>query len=99
MFYVFYKVQYMKYQEKVGMGQASFLRQNSVVSFICEHTNVLYFSTANSFLQLLAKETAGRYHRCHSDFDAQLFAHKLLTEGFDDAEVCFLMVQNVWSKF
>ena len=46
-----------------------------------------YFSTANNFLKLLAVETGGRYHRCHSDFDAQLFAHKLLTEGFQDAEV------------
>lgn len=48
---------------------------------------VFYFSTANNFLRLLATETSGRYHRCHSDFDAQLFAHKLLTEGFGDAEV------------
>jgi len=47
----------------------------------------LFSSTANNFLKLLAVETSGRFHRCHSDFDAQLFAHKLLTEGFDDAEV------------
>ena len=43
-------------------------------------------STANNFLHLLAQETGGRYHRCQTDFDAQLFAHKLLTEGFEDTE-------------
>ncbi|KAL4240557.1 Von Willebrand factor A [Mactra antiquata] len=52
----------------------------NTISFNCND------NTANNFLRLLAAETAGRYHRCHSDFDAQLFAHKLLTEGFDDAE-------------
>ena len=36
---------------------------------------------------MLAAETSGRYHRCHGDFDAERFAHKLLTEGFDDPEV------------
>ena len=38
---------------------------------------------------MLAKETRGRYHRCHNDFDAQRFAHKLLSEGFQDPEVNF----------
>lgn len=52
----------------------------NTISFNCND------STANSFLKLLAAETGGRYHKCHSDFDVQLFAHKLLTEGFDDAE-------------
>ncbi|KAH3861547.1 hypothetical protein DPMN_024479, partial [Dreissena polymorpha] len=52
----------------------------NTISFNCND------STANSFLQLLATETSGRYHRCHSDFDAQLFAHKLLQGGFNDAE-------------
>ena len=47
----------------------------------------IIFSTANSFLQLMAKQTSGRYHRCHGDFDAHLFAHKLLSEGFQDPEV------------
>ena len=47
----------------------------------------VFFSTANNFLHLLAKETGGRYHRCHGDFDAQMFTHKLLSEGFQDAEV------------
>ncbi|XP_052768708.1 von Willebrand factor A domain-containing protein 3A-like isoform X2 [Mya arenaria] len=52
----------------------------NTISFNCND------STANNFLKLLAAETSGRYHRCHSDFDAQLFTHKLLTEGFDDSE-------------
>ncbi|XP_060556889.1 von Willebrand factor A domain-containing protein 3A-like [Ruditapes philippinarum] len=52
----------------------------NTISFNCND------NTANSFLSLLATETSGRYHRCHSDFDAQLFAHKLLTDGFNDAE-------------
>ena len=46
-----------------------------------------FYSTANNFLKLLASQTGGRFHKCHSDFDAQLFAHKLLTEGFGDTEV------------
>lgn len=48
---------------------------------------ILIYSTANNFLKLLATQTGGRFHMCHSDFDAQLFAHKLLTEGFGDTEV------------
>ena len=44
-------------------------------------------STANSFLHLLATETGGRYHRCPDDFNADMFAHKLLSEGFGDSEV------------
>ncbi len=36
---------------------------------------------------MMASENKGRYHRCHSDFDAHMFAHKLLTEGFHDVEV------------
>lgn len=47
---------------------------------------ILLNSTANNFLHLMAQETSGRYHRCQTDFDAQLFAHKLLTEGFEDTE-------------
>ena len=45
------------------------------------------YSTANSFLKMLAKETGGRYHQLQSNFDAQLYAHKLLAEGFKDPEV------------
>ena len=44
-------------------------------------------------------ETGGRYHRCHSDFDAQLFAHKLLTEGFKDAEVQETSRMKFFKKF
>ena len=47
----------------------------------------LVLSTANSFLHLLATETGGRYHRCPDDFNADMFAHKLLSEGFGDSEV------------
>ncbi|CAG5136343.1 unnamed protein product, partial [Candidula unifasciata] len=43
-------------------------------------------STANNFLKLLASETGGRYHRIQTDFDAQVFVHKLLSEGFNDCE-------------
>lgn len=35
-------------------------------------------------LQTLAAETGGRYHRSHGDFNADLFAHKVLKEGFTD---------------
>ncbi|XP_064617094.1 von Willebrand factor A domain-containing protein 3A-like [Liolophura sinensis] len=52
----------------------------NTISFNCED------STANNFLKLLASETGGRYHRCHGEFDADLFAHKLLSEGFQDTE-------------
>ncbi|KAL3876675.1 hypothetical protein ACJMK2_034479, partial [Sinanodonta woodiana] len=54
--------------------------QVNAISFNCSD------NTANNFLRLLATETGGRYHRCQSDFDAQLFAHKLLSEGFADSE-------------
>ncbi|XP_055877562.1 von Willebrand factor A domain-containing protein 3A-like [Biomphalaria glabrata] len=43
-------------------------------------------STANNFLRLLASETGGRYHRVQEDFDAEIFVHKLLSEGFNDSE-------------
>ncbi|XP_067671399.1 von Willebrand factor A domain-containing protein 3A-like [Haliotis asinina] len=64
------------------VGRMNSDRQITVntISFKCSD------STANSFLHLLATETGGRYHRCHEDFDAHLFAHKLLSEGFQDAE-------------
>lgn len=52
----------------------------NTISFNCTD------STANNFLRLLSTETGGRYHRIHDDFDAQLFVHKLLSEGFDDSE-------------
>ncbi|XP_013421396.1 von Willebrand factor A domain-containing protein 3A [Lingula anatina] len=52
----------------------------NTISFNCTD------STANNFLKMLAAETSGRYHRVHSDFDAHRFAHKLLTEGFKEAE-------------
>ncbi|KAK3089710.1 hypothetical protein FSP39_005810 [Pinctada imbricata] len=54
--------------------------QINTISFNCSD------STANNFLRLLATQTGGRFHRCQTDFDAQLFAHKLLTEGFGDTE-------------
>lgn len=38
--------------------------------------------------QTLAAETGGRFHRSHGDFNADLFAHKVLKEGFTD-EVMF----------
>ncbi|XP_074648285.1 von Willebrand factor A domain-containing protein 3A-like isoform X2 [Tubulanus polymorphus] len=52
----------------------------NTISFNCAD------STANNFLKLLAAETGGRYHSCHSDFDADLFAHKLISEGAHDLE-------------
>lgn len=52
----------------------------NTISFNCSD------STANSFLHLLATETGGRYHRCPDDFNADMFAHKLLSEGFSDSE-------------
>lgn len=52
----------------------------NTISFNCSD------STANSFLHLLATETSGRYHRCPDDFNADMFAHKLLSEGFGDSE-------------
>ncbi|KAL8584268.1 hypothetical protein ACOMHN_034953 [Nucella lapillus] len=52
----------------------------NTISFNCSD------STANSFLHLLATETGGRYHRCPDDFNADMFAHKLLSEGFGDSE-------------
>ncbi|KAJ8319389.1 hypothetical protein KUTeg_004480 [Tegillarca granosa] len=65
---------------KVGeMNSDRYIPVNTI-SFNCSD------STANNFLRLLATETGGRYHHCHSDFDAQMFAHKLLTEGFQDTE-------------
>lgn len=54
--------------------------QINTISFNCAD------STANNFLRMLSKETGGRFHKIQSDFDAQLFAHKLLTEGFTDTE-------------
>ncbi|PVD38341.1 hypothetical protein C0Q70_00953 [Pomacea canaliculata] len=52
----------------------------NTISFNCSD------STANSFLHLLAQETGGRYHRCPDDFNPDMFAHKLLSEGFHDNE-------------
>ncbi|KAI0236056.1 von Willebrand factor A domain-containing protein 3A [Lamellibrachia satsuma] len=52
----------------------------NTISFNCDD------STANNFLVTLAHENGGRFHRCHANFDAQLFAHTLLTEGFTDHE-------------
>ncbi|XP_048575749.1 von Willebrand factor A domain-containing protein 3A isoform X2 [Nematostella vectensis] len=43
-------------------------------------------SAANKFLQLLASQTGGRFHRCQGDTDGHVFAHRLLTEGFRDDE-------------
>ncbi|KAK2189215.1 hypothetical protein NP493_113g03015 [Ridgeia piscesae] len=52
----------------------------NTISFNCDD------STANNFLVTLAHENGGRFHRCHANFDAPLFAHTLLTEGFTDHE-------------
>uniref|UniRef100_A0A1I8IM81 VWFA domain-containing protein n=1 Tax=Macrostomum lignano TaxID=282301 RepID=A0A1I8IM81_9PLAT len=38
-------------------------------------------ATANNFLQCLASETGGRYHKVVEEFDAKLFAHRLLEES------------------
>ncbi|XP_052071945.1 von Willebrand factor A domain-containing protein 3A-like isoform X3 [Mytilus californianus] len=65
---------------EVGEGNNERNIQINTISFNCSD------STANNFLKLLATQTGGRFHMCHSDFDAQLFAHKLLTEGFGDTE-------------
>ncbi|PAA71031.1 hypothetical protein BOX15_Mlig018061g1 [Macrostomum lignano] len=44
-------------------------------------------ATANNFLQCLASETGGRYHKVVEEFDAKLFAHRLLEESqLDDPE-------------
>jgi len=52
------------------------------MSFHCDD------KSANSFLKMLAAETGGRYHRSHGpDFNADLFAHKVLQEGFTDETV------------
>ncbi|XP_077979926.1 von Willebrand factor A domain-containing protein 3A-like isoform X2 [Glandiceps talaboti] len=50
------------------------------ISFNCED------EIANTFLRQLAAMTRGRFHRCSAERDGQLFAHKLLSEGFDDPE-------------
>ncbi|XP_078347349.1 von Willebrand factor A domain-containing protein 3A-like isoform X3 [Oculina patagonica] len=50
------------------------------ISFNCDD------SVANKFLQLLASQTGGRYHRCQGDPDGHLFTHRLLTEGFREDE-------------
>ncbi|ESO87152.1 hypothetical protein LOTGIDRAFT_107324, partial [Lottia gigantea] len=66
-------------REVMAMNEERNIPVNTI-SFNCSD------STANSFLQLLANETGGRYHRCPPNFDAQLFAHKLLSEGLGDTE-------------
>lgn len=45
------------------------------ISFNCDD------SVANKFLQLLASQTGGRYHRCQGDPDGNMFTHRLLAEG------------------
>lgn len=50
----------------------------TTISFNCSD------SVANNFLKRLARETGGRYHKCHGHFNIQMFIHKLLTEGFKD---------------
>lgn len=50
------------------------------ISFNCDD------SVANKFLQLLASQTGGRFHRCQGDPDGHIFTHRLLTEGFRDDE-------------
>jgi len=50
------------------------------ISFNCDD------SVANKFLQLLASQTGGRYHRCQGDPDGHVFTHRLLTEGFREDE-------------
>lgn len=50
------------------------------ISFNCDD------SVANKFLQLLASQTGGRFHRCQGDPDGHIFTHRLLTEGFREDE-------------
>lgn len=50
------------------------------ISFNCDD------SVANKFLQLLASQTGGRYHRCQGNPDGHMFTHRLLTEGFREDE-------------
>ena len=68
-------VQFVVYRLQIDVSTSCF----PSVHFSC--------STANNFLITLAHENGGRFHRCHTNFDAQLFAHTLLTEGFTDHEV------------
>ncbi|XP_070580843.1 von Willebrand factor A domain-containing protein 3A-like isoform X2 [Ptychodera flava] len=50
------------------------------ISFSCDD------EIANTFLRQLAAMSRGRFHRCSSERDGHLFAHKLLTGGFDNPE-------------
>ncbi|XP_006823607.1 von Willebrand factor A domain-containing protein 3A-like [Saccoglossus kowalevskii] len=50
------------------------------ISFNCQD------ESANIFLRQLSAMSRGRFHRCNAERDGQLFAHKLLSEGFDDPE-------------
>ena len=70
-----------------GLAYCCHSRAASALHAVLQCNFYCCFRTANTFLKMLAAETSGRYHRCHGDFDAERFAHKLLTEGFDDPEV------------
>lgn len=50
------------------------------ISFNCDD------SVANKFLQLLASQAGGRYHRCQGDPNGHMFTHRLLAEGFHEDE-------------
>ncbi|XP_071962568.1 von Willebrand factor A domain-containing protein 3A-like isoform X2 [Antedon mediterranea] len=50
------------------------------ISFNCED------DTANVFLKQLAAMSRGRYHRCYGQMDGDMFTHKLLSEGSQDAQ-------------
>ncbi|KAF6019954.1 VWA3A [Bugula neritina] len=68
-------------KEVARMNEHRQLRIHTM-SFHCDD------KSANSFLRMLAAETGGRYHRSHGpDFNADLFAHKVLNEGFTDETV------------
>jgi len=58
----------------------------SLLSFLITVLHFCICSVANKFLQLLASQTGGRYHRCQGDPDGHVFTHRLLTEGFREDE-------------
>lgn len=49
-------------------------------------------------MQMLAAETGGRYHRSHGpNFNADLFAHKVLNEGFtDEVDMYSIVASTSW---
>ncbi|XP_033122246.1 von Willebrand factor A domain-containing protein 3A-like [Anneissia japonica] len=52
----------------------------NTISFNCKD------DAANVFLKQLAAMSRGRYHRCYGHVDGDMFAHKLLANGFQNAQ-------------